>query len=122
MAARKKEQTEQEWKPVRQYVPKGAYSDSMDPQFRMEKAKAAAILPVALHTLMRRRGITPERLGQQMGVSTAAVKHRLSARTDFGAAELRALAEILGVPMMALFDLDALLEHELAREATESSD
>lgn len=115
MAARKRT-AEREWKPVRQFTPGGA-APKANPAYDRELKRAKAELPIALRALMQRRGITPAQLGGEMGLSAGAVKHRLSGRTDFGAAELRALAEILQVPVSSLFDLSELLSHEIDQDS-----
>lgn len=101
--------------PVAPRTPRGAFASTADPQYAARRDELRDRIPTAMGVICRYLGWTHKELGQIMGLSPAAVKHRLYARTEFTASELIALAERLGIPPQAFFDRDFPFEEVLRR-------
>lgn len=97
-------------------TPKGAYADQADAAYVRRRDELRDRIPTAMGVICRHLGWTHRELGQIMGLSPAAVKHRLYGRTEFSAAELLALAERIGIPPQAFFDADFPFEEVLRRK------
>ena len=98
-----------------QRTPKGAYAVLADKGYVARRDELKDRIPTAMGIICRHLGWTHKELGRLMGLSEAAVKHRLYGRTEFSAAELLALAEAIGVPPAAFFDRDFPFEEVLRR-------
>lgn len=88
------------------WKPKGFYADRADAAYRKAQDEAKSEILGLIQILMTRRRITKAELAEKMGLSEAAVRHRLNGRTEFGVYELVGLARLFDVPVQAFFDPD----------------
>lgn len=102
--------------PVR--TPKGAFAGLAASEYREVEQFVREHVPVVLGVVMRRRGLTIAQLGEIMGLSPSAVKHRLSGRTEFSASELVGLARYLGLNPAVFYDPSFPIEEILRRGPT----
>lgn len=94
-------------KPKRQqlaFKPKGYYSDTADPVYEEGRNRASEQIPSLVMVVMRKRKISQSDMARAMGLSPAAVKHRLSGRTEFGASELAGLAQLYDLPIELFYN------------------
>lgn len=98
-----------------QRTPKGAYQSLADKAYVARRDELKDRIPTAMGIICRHLGWTHKELGLLMGLSQAAVKHRLYGRTEFTASELLAVADRLGIPPAAFFDRDFPFEEVLRR-------
>lgn len=98
-----------------QRTPKGAYMGLADKAYVARRDELKDRIPTAMGIICRHLGWTHKELGLLMGLSQAAVKHRLYGRTEFTASELLAVADALGIPPQAFYDRDFPFEEVLRR-------
>lgn len=98
-----------------QRTPKGAFAGLAADEYREVERYVQEHVPVVLTIVMRRQGISVAKLGEIMGLSPSAVKHRLSGRTEFSISELVGLARYLGLDPAVFYDPDARIEEILRR-------
>ncbi len=94
---------------------RGSFQSIADPQYVARRDELRERIPTALGVICRYRGWTHAQLGEIMGLSPAALKHRIYGRTEFSAAELIALSERIGIPVQAFFDPEFPFEEVLRR-------
>ena len=105
----------------KEHVPKGTYAHLASPQYREEEEWVRDNVPVVLGVIMRRRKLTMEGIGKLMGLSPAAVRHRVYGRTEFTVPELVALARELELDPAVFYDRNAPIEEITRRESPSSS-
>lgn len=89
---------------TRSHTPKGAYRDTADPGYAEVRDRCEAAIGIALRQIMDARGVTAADVGKIMGLSPAAVRHRL-----YGARKMTA-GEVIGLAMKLDFDPRYLLD------------
>lgn len=85
-------------------APKGSYRETGDPGYAERRARADEMVRVSLRQVLNSKGVTIAQAAQLMGLSPAALRHRLYGRTEMSAAELFALSWALGVDARVFYD------------------
>lgn len=90
--------------PAKKPTPKGAYASRATSEYVEAKNYVSTQMPVILGLLMKTRRLTFEEVSEKMGLSAAAVRHRVYGRTEFSAGEMVGLARALGIDPRAFYD------------------
>lgn len=89
---------------ARSHTPKGAYKHTADPEYASAHDRCEQAIGIALRQIMDARGVTAADIGKIMGLSPAAVRHRL-----YGARKMSA-GEVIGLAVKLEFDPRYLLD------------
>lgn len=95
---------------VANQTPKGSYKHTADPQYASELARCESTIGIALRQIMDAKGVTAADVAKIMGLSPAAVRHRLYGARKVTAGEAQALAKALN------FDVRYLLDPEFTEQ------
>lgn len=91
-------------------TPKGAYKDTADPGYAEARDRCDSAIGIALRQIMDAKGVTAGDVAKIMGLSPAAVRHRL-----YGARKMTA-AEVFGLAKVLKFDPRYLLDPEFSED------
>lgn len=103
--------TKREAERVNPPTPKGAYKHTAAPEYVEAHDKCDSVIGIALRRIMDERGVTAGDVAKIMGLSPAAVRHRL-----YGARKMSA-AEVFGLATALQFDPRYLLDPEFDFES-----
>ena len=85
-------------------APRGSFKELADPDWFPERDKAKNYIADQLQLVLKVRRVSQRKLSEMMGMSQAAVRHKLYGRTSFFADEIVVLAEKLDVDVRIFFD------------------